>query len=117
METQNKFVGMQSPRKSETEQEPPILNGAEQMRLAADIVLREKSLDIADALADSSKQGHIQCARFLYDLAERYGAIAQKQTEEQDQSIAAQWAAEAEWTGQSCEENAETNGGSREPEG
>jgi hypothetical protein len=117
METQHELVGIQSPRKSEAEQEPPVLNGAEQMRIAADIVLREKSLDIADALADSSKQGHIQCAKFLYDLAERYGAYDRKQAEEQDESIATRWAAEAEWTRQSSEESAETSGGSREPEG
>ncbi len=117
METQHKLVVIQSPRNSETEQESPVLNGAEQMRIAADIVLREKSLDIADALADSSLQGHIQCAKFLYDLAERYGAYAQKQAEEQSHSIATQWEAEAEWTQESSEETAETNGGSREAEG
>ena len=109
MESQAKLVVMDAPRKQETETESTVGTGAEQMRIAADIVLREKSLDLALALAKSGLEGHIQCAKFLYDLAERYGASVQKQAEPSGPSLAEQWAAEPEWTATGNQTTAETN--------
>lgn len=117
METQKNFVVMPSPRNQETEAESTVGTGAEQMRIAADIVLREKSLDLAVALAKSGLEGHIQCARFLYDLAERYGTSVQQQTGEPPRSLATEWAAEAEWKDPGNKESAETVEESREPQG
>lgn len=114
MESQAKLVVIDSPRKQEAETESTVGTGAEQMRIAADIVLREKSIDLAIALAKSGLEGHIQCARFLYDLAERYGASVQKQAEPSGASLAEQWAAEPEWTASGNQNTAETNAADRE---
>jgi hypothetical protein len=114
MESQAKLVVIDSPRKQETETESTVGTGAEQMRIAADIVLREKSIDLAIALVKSGLEGHIQCARFLYDLAERYGASVQKQAEPSGPSLADQWAAEPEWTASGNQNTEETSAAVRE---
>ena len=117
MQTQDNGAAGTTPRKQEVETESTVGTGAEQMRIAADIVLRERSIDLADALAKSGLEGHIQCARFLYDLAERYGASVQKQADRPGPSLAEQWAAEPEWIASGRDDSAETTGASREPEG
>ncbi len=114
MESQTKRVEIDSPRKQETKTGSTVGTGAEEMRVAADILLREKSIDLAEALLKSGLDGHIQCARFLYDLAERYGASVQKQAEPPGISLADQWAAEPQWTEPGSSNSAETDAASRD---
>ncbi len=116
METQHQLVVNDSPRKQEKEAKSTERSGAEEMRLSAHIVLRQKGRAIVDALADCGIKGHIQCVKLLYDLAERYGVLAQEEETQRCVSLASLWAAEPEWIAQSNEKNAETNGGCREPE-
>lgn len=116
-EAKRKLVVMDSPRKQETEQQPDRIGGASEMRVAADIVLQEKSLEIANALAQSSMDGHIQSARFLYELAEENEKLGPAEGARKLRSLADEWAAEPEWLAELREEDAETAGGSREPEG
>ena len=71
--------------------------GAEEMRLAADMVLEEKCIEIARALADSSIKGHIQSARFLYLLAEGRHKIEAAKVVETLQSLAIELAMQPDW--------------------
>lgn len=116
-EAERKLVVMDSPRKQEPEQQQNPCGGASEMRVAADIMLREKSLEIADALAKSSMDGHIQSARFLYELAEEHEKLGPAEGAPKLRSLASDWAAEPQWLAELREEDAETTGGSREPEG
>lgn len=116
-EAKGKLVVIDSPRNEETGQQAESRRGAGEMRCAADIVLREKSLEIADALAKSSLDGHIQSAKFLYELAGEHERLSPAEGAHKLRSLASEWAAEPEWLAELREEDAETAGGSREPEG
>lgn len=86
------------------------------MRLAAEIVLREKALDIAEAMAGSSVQGHIQSAKFLYELAEREEELHEGEGAAKLRSYATEWASEQEWVHEIHPDTAETATAPREPE-
>lgn len=116
-EAERKLVVMNPPREQETEKQNNNSTGAQDMRLAANMVLEESSLEIARALAKSSMDGHIQCARFLYDLAEYHEKLGATELSRTIRSLASEWAAEPEWLAEMSEQDAETTGGSREPEG
>lgn len=117
IEAERKFVVMNSPREQETEQQNTNRKGAAEMRLAADMVLEESSIEIARALARSSIEGHIQSARFLYNLAEDREKLNSAEITQTIRSLASDWATEPEWLAEMSEEDAETAGGSHEPEG
>lgn len=87
------------------------------MRLAADMILRNECLDIAQSLAKSSKDGHIQSAKFLFDLADEHQKLGTAEITRRLHNLAIDLAAEPEWPGILSEETAETAIGSREPEG
>ncbi len=115
-EAKQKLVAIDSPRKQPDEQQSGGRRGANEMRVAADIILQLKSLEIADALAQSSLDGHIQSARFLYELAGELEKLAPVEGAHRLRSLASEWAAEPDWLAELREEDAETAGGSREPE-
>ncbi|MDE3187682.1 MAG: hypothetical protein KGM96_09195 [Acidobacteriota bacterium] len=92
-------------------------SGAADLRVAADMVLEESSIEIARALARSSLEGHLQSIKFLYDLAEYHEKRGAAELSRTIRSLAGEWAAEPEWLAEMSEQDAETAGGSREPEG
>jgi hypothetical protein len=81
------------------------------------MVLEESSIEIARALARSSMDGHIQSAKFLYELADDHHNLGAAEITRDIRSLASDWTAEPEWLAEMTEEDAETAGGSREPEG
>ncbi len=111
-ESEPKPVAMYLPRTQESK-----YSGAEDLRVAADMVLEESSVEIARALARSSLEGHLQSVKFLYDLAEYHQKLGKGEIARQIRSLAGEWAAEPEWLAEMSEQDAETAGGSREPEG
>ncbi|HUX45669.1 MAG TPA: hypothetical protein VMV57_13035 [Terracidiphilus sp.] len=84
------------PREAETTSSPDH-KGAESLRLAADLILQQKCIEIAEALATSSILGHIQSARFLYVLAEGQQKQAAAEVVEELQSLAIELSQETEW--------------------
>ncbi len=115
-ETEDKPAAAGEPRGQETEKPKPGCSGAVSFRKAADRILQQNSELIAFALAEESKKGHIQSAKFLYDLADencKLGAIEMIRTA---RSLAMQWTTEPLWVGEVDEETAESAGGSRELE-
>ena len=116
-EAERKLVVMNRPREQETGKPENNCSGAEDLRLAANLVLEESSIEIARALVRSSMDGHIQSVKFLYDLAEYHQKLGAGEIARQIRSLASEWAAEPEWLAEISEQDAETAGGSREPEG
>ncbi len=110
-ESEPESLAMNPPRTQESKH-----SGAEDLRVAADMVLEESSVEIARALARSSLEGHLQSVKFLYDLAEYHQKLGKGEIARQIRSLAGEWAAEPEWLAEMSEQNAETAGGSREPE-
>jgi hypothetical protein len=115
IEAERKLVVMETPREAET-QKKTTGRGAEMLRQAASMVLEDQSLEIALALADSSIDGHIQCAKFLYDLAKLQEELGKTEVARKTRSLASEWADEPQWTDKPPEEAAETGDGSHEPE-
>jgi hypothetical protein len=116
-ETEEKPPAVDEPQEQETEKPKPGRSGAENFRAEADRVLQSEGKDIAQALAAEAKKGHIQSAKFLYDLADencKLGAVEMIRTA---RSLAMQWTTEPLWVREVDEETAETAGGSRELEG
>jgi len=116
-ETEDQTAAVVEPRGKETEKPKAPCNGAKRFRAEADRVLQSDGKDIAEALATEAKKGHIQSAKFLYDLADencKLGALEMILTA---RSLAMQWTTEPLWIGEVDEAMAETAGGSREPEG
>lgn len=107
-ETEEKPAAVDEPRGQETENPKLERSGAENLRAEADRVLQSEGKGIAQALAAEAKKGHIQSARFLYDLADencKLGAVEMIRTA---RSLAMQWTTEPLWVG-------EVEGGSQEP--
>ena len=115
-EAEGKLVVIHPPRDKETGNQNNQTNGAQDLRLAANLVLEESSLEIARALTRSSMEGHIQSARFLYQLAELHEKQGAVESARSIRSLASEWAAETEWLAELSEEDAEMTGGGREPE-
>ena len=116
-ETEDKPAAGVESRSRETEKPKLDRSGAASFRKAADRVLQLDGKDIAEALATEAKKGHIQSAKFLYDLADencKLGAVEMIRTA---RSLAMQWTTEPLWVGEVDEAMAETTGGSRELEG
>jgi hypothetical protein len=90
-------------------------SGAAMMRQAADEVLRDRCMDIAFALANSSIDGHIQSSKFLYELADENQKLGPVEIVQQFHSVATDFANEPEWTGDPSEESLEEAVGSVEP--
>jgi hypothetical protein len=116
-EEEQKPVVTESPRIPETEKQTTETGGAAMLRQAVDMVLQDKSMDIALALAKSSVEGHIQSTKFMYDLADEQAKLGTMEIAAKLRSLASEWATEPLWLGESSEEVAETAGGSHEPEG
>lgn len=104
------------PQSNDANSKPPA-KGAEEMRLAADLVLEEKCIEIARALADSSIKGHIQSARFLYLLAEGRHQLEAAKVVETLQSLAIQLTQQPEWSEPADEDSAHTPDGASQPQG
>jgi hypothetical protein len=98
-------------RVKKTEKPKRARSGAKNLRAEADRVLQLDGKSIAEALAEESKKGHIQSAKFLYDLADencKLGAVEMIRTA---RSLAMQWTTEPLWAREVDEETAETVGG------
>lgn len=96
-ETQDKSAASDAPRKAETADQTDQW-GAESLRKAADLVLKQKCAEIAAALARSSIKGHIQATRFLYLLAEGQNKLEAAQVVQTLHSLAIELAQEPEWS-------------------
>lgn len=72
---------------------------------------------IAQSLLDSTLEGHVQSARLLVDLAEGNVEGEEAAMSRPFRSLALELAGAPEWKGEMTEAEAETDGGSREPEG
>ena len=90
--------------------------GAAMMRQAADEVLKDRFMDIALALAKSSEEGHIQCSKFLYDLADKSKPLGEVEIARQFHSLADELAAEPQWRWDEDENTANSAGESLKPE-
>jgi hypothetical protein len=116
-ETEEKPAAVDEPRGQETEKPRHGRSGAESFREAADRILKQNSELIAFALAEESKKGHIQSAKFLCDLADKNCKLGAVEMIRTARSLAMQWTTEPLWAREVDEETAETAGGSRELEG
>ena len=115
-ETHRKAVAPDAPQDTESSGTPDNPKGASSLRQAADRILREKCDAIAQALAKSSIEGHIQSARFLYLLAEGQDKLEAARVVNTLHSLAIELSQEPEWPEPLDEHTAETAIGSREPE-
>jgi hypothetical protein len=114
-ETEDKPAAAIEPQGDETESAGRERSGAESLRAEADLILRLEGKEIAKALAAESKKGHIQSARFLYDLADencKFGAVEMVRTA---RSLALQWTTEPLWAGEADEETVKPERGGLEP--
>lgn len=106
---------------TETSQDETTTNtengGAAMMRQAADLVLRDKCMDIAFALADSSIDGHIQSTKFLYDLADEKQKLGSIEIAERFHSVALDLTNELRLSGKLKLEAAQTAVRDLEPRG
>ncbi|HVC45998.1 MAG TPA: hypothetical protein VND90_02010 [Terracidiphilus sp.] len=95
----------------------PPAKGAEEMRLAADKVLKQNCTEIAQALVNSSIEGHIQSARFLYFLAEGQQKLEAAQVVETLHSLAIELAQQPEWSEPAKTETLNPAGDASQPQG
>ncbi|MGB6973965.1 MAG: hypothetical protein WBD67_04700 [Terracidiphilus sp.] len=79
------------------------------MRLAAEEALKEHCLAIAKALVNSSIEGHIQSARFLYFLAAEQNEREAAEAVETLHSLALELAQQPEWSPPADENAAPTS--------
>lgn len=75
-------------------------SGAASFRRAVDRILQENSEPIAIALAEASKKGHIQSAKFLYDVADENCKLGAAEMMRTARSLAMQWTTEPLWIGE-----------------
>ena len=68
--------------------------GAKKLLDAADMILARDHEEIAEALSESGKSGHIQSIKFLYELAERSIELLEGEEESGLLRQAREWAAE-----------------------
>jgi hypothetical protein len=115
-ETEDQTAVVVEPPGKEAEKPKQIRSGAESFRSEADRVLQSDGKKIAEALATEAKKGHIQSAKFLYDLADENCKLGAMEMIRTARSLAMQWTTEPLWIGEVDEAMAETAGGSREPE-
>jgi hypothetical protein len=115
METERKLIDTRPSRETATAKKAP--SGAEDMRAAADLFLQQHCMEIAKALVDSAKNGHIQSSRFLYVLADEKSKIGNTEVEETAFSLAQELMREPPWPGDPNEDPVETYGGWIDPEG
>jgi hypothetical protein len=115
-EAHKKVVVPDAPQDAEPSATPDNSKGAESLRQAADRILRQKCDAIAQALAKSSMEGHIQSTRFLYLLAEGQDKLEAAKVVQTLHSLAIELSQEPEWPEPLDEHTAETAIGSREPE-
>lgn len=108
---------MEPSQQTQTTDTDPANQGAAMMRQAADEVLKDKCMDIAFALANSSMEGHIQSSKFLYDLAVGNQKLGPVEVARQLDSLATRLESEPQWPAALSEDTAETWMGGREPEG
>ena len=85
--------------KKASDSKPKGRSGAAHMRDAADLVMEQDCLEIAEALSKSSKNGQIQSAKFLYELSEQNEKAGEDNAARKFRSMASELANAAEWTG------------------
>jgi hypothetical protein len=75
-------------------------SGAAHMREAADLVMEQGCLEIAEALSKSSKNGQILSAKFLYELSEKKEKAGEGEGAHKFRSMASELANAPQWTGE-----------------
>jgi hypothetical protein len=109
-ETESKPAAVIELREKESEKPNPRRSGAATFRRAVDRILQENSEPIAIALAEASKMGHIQSAKFLYDVADENCKLGAAEMIRTARSLAMQWTTEPLWIGAIDELMALTSG-------
>jgi hypothetical protein len=115
-EAEQNHAAMNSPHASDTQKQTSN-RGAAKLRDAACKELATNGVKIARALRKSSTAGHIQSAKFLYELARLNEELGRTEQARKIRSLAAEWMEEPEWNPEMSEESAETASGGLEPEG
>jgi hypothetical protein len=85
--------------KKASDSKPKGRSGAAHMRDAADLVMEQDCLEIAQALSNSSKNGQIQSAKFLYELSEQNEKAGEDSAARKVRSMALELANAPQWTG------------------
>jgi hypothetical protein len=85
--------------KKASDSKPKGRSGAAHMRDAADLVMEQDCLEIAEALSKSSKNGQIQSAKFLYELAQEKEKAGEDSAARKFRSMASELANAPQWTG------------------
>ncbi len=93
MEAERELAASETQREA---QKKKVGSGAEDLRAAADLVLQQHCLEIAESLAKSSKEGHIQSSKLLYELAEENRKFGPVEAAQPYHSMAADFANEPE---------------------
>jgi hypothetical protein len=75
-------------------------SGAESFRAEAGRILQLKGGVIIEALAAEAMKGHLQSAKFLYDLADENCKLGAAEMVKMARSLALQWTTEPLWTGE-----------------
>lgn len=117
MDPEEKDTAAENLPQSQDETRKPPAKGAEQLRRAADMVLEDKSLDIAFALVESCLKGHIQSARFLYLLADGQQKLEAAQVVEALNSLAIELTQQPEWSETAQADSAPPPGDAPQPKG
>ena len=112
-ERTSRAAAKKSPRKKQANQ---AAAGAAKMRDAADRILQNYSEEIAEALYESAKSGHIHSTKLLCALAEDRHDAGDPEIAQMRESLAAEWAADQHWFASVTDAESETGQGGREPE-
>jgi hypothetical protein len=109
-ETESKPAAVIELQGKELEEAGVSCSGAESFRAEASKVLQLEGRDIARALGAAAKMGHIQSAKFLYDLADKNCKLGAMEMIRTARSLAMQWTTEPLWIGEMDELMALTSG-------
>jgi hypothetical protein len=104
------------PPEKESEKSARVRSGAESFRAEADLILQTNGKSIVTALAVEAQKGHIQSAKFLYDLADENCKLGAVEMVRRARSLALQWTTEPLWTGEPGDETVAVEVAGRKPE-
>ncbi|MGB7547921.1 MAG: hypothetical protein WBM14_09235 [Terracidiphilus sp.] len=91
--------------------------GANALREAANMALEDKSVEIALALANSSVEGHVLSAKFLFLLAAGLSGLGEPQVTRKHRSMAIELSEEAQTSDELNEATREPESADQQPEG
>lgn len=98
MHDQQNAAAQQAPQPEQTQKNEPRRTGIGEMRDAADLVLNEKCVDIADALTGLATKACVPGVKLLCDLAREKEARGESSPGlKKLRSLANEWVAEQEW--------------------